>query len=332
MARSLTPEMEQKRQGYETAAPKAASTAPSEEAPQQIEAPAANGPLLETEGTVAEQVGTGDSATPAASTETAPAAPSPEAAPDTGGGGTAGGQQAQEPKEYEFTIGGAKCKITDDLSNASVEFPEKELWKEFGPKGEAKADATIPIPGIPALSLKLGASINWLLQVKKGVLSGVTVAKTGSKYSLRGQVDTGVKLGLGVGVSAAAGVDLWLVEGGVGLQGKASIGGEMKVTTAFNAEYDASTGTFKAAGSISTGELSLPLKADVSAFIYVDTLFTDTWKKSFPLINATLGRILVSKAKAGISYTSGEAPDFTLKKPDVSWDKSIADVKFLGKP
>ncbi len=330
MARELTSEMEQKRASYESAAPKAPSAAPSEEAPQQSEVPSASGPLLETEGTVAEQVGTGDSATPAASAEAAPAAPTTESTPDAGGGAE-GGQQAQEPKEYEFTVGGAKCKITDNLGNASVEFPEKELWEEFGPKGQAKAEATIPIPGIPALSLKLGASINWLLQVQKGVLSGVTVAKNGSKYSLRGQLDTGVKLGLGVGVSAAAGVDLWLVEGGVGLQGTASIGGEMTVSTAFSAEYDASSGTFKAAGNISTGELSLPLKADVSAFIYVDTLFTDTWKKSFPLINATLGRVLVSKAKAGISYTSGQNPDFSLQKPDVSWDKSTANVSFLGK-
>jgi len=248
-----------------------------------------------------------------------------------GGDGGGGGDQQAAAKKYNFKVGGVDFQIEDD-GDAKVTVPEKKLWSEFGPNNKHSMSWSMPIPGIPVpITLKVKGNVNYRLQVGDGELQETTIQKRGSVYTIDSGIDTSVFVGLGVGAAASVGVDLWLIDAGAGIQGSASIGGSAKVKSRFRVEYDSSTKQFKAAAYIKTGKMKLPIEAKCSAFVYLDTIATSTWKASWPLIEANLGSLIVGSSKASLKYQTGQGLDFDLQKPSFEYSKQGREISFFGK-
>ena len=253
----------------------------------------------------------------------------------TGGDGGDGGEQATEgqstAKNYNFKVGGVDFNITDD-GDAKVTVPEKKLWEQFGPKDKHSLSWKMPIPGIPAkVDLSVSANINYLLQLGDGVLQETTIEKRGNTYTIDSALDTSLHVGLGIGASASVGVDAWLIEAGAGIRGTASIGGEAAVKSKFRVEYNASTKSFKAAATVKTAKLKMPIEAKLSAFVYLDTIATSTWEASWSLIEANLGSLIVGNSKASLKYQSGEKMDFDINKPSFDYSSDGREISFFGK-
>lgn len=351
MPGAATPEAQAERDQFAAANPAAAAAPASAESAPQDQTPKADGQVAQLTGQKTEQAGPASAAPapaaagPAAAGGAAPAAAggatpaaaggdSAAAAPAAAGGDApaGGGSAPAAPQRYTFSVGGTTVTIADDGSAASLEVPPTKLWSSFGAgPAEQKASWSIPVPVLPIVQFNASVSMNYLFRIGDGNLTGATVSKNGTKYTISAGLQTGLSCGFGVGVAAGVSAGVWLVSAGAGISGTAQVGGNAPITSNFSVVYDSATGQLSGAADIATGRMMLPITANISAFVYGEVLggIFGQWKKSWPLMNANLGSLVIGASKAGFTYASGQAA-FTGQPPIFGYDSTGANLSFMG--